>query len=341
MTTSTAQQQVSPEEAARLMRLATYASVAVAASLISAKAVAWWVSGSVSLLATLIDSALDALASLLNLLAVRHALSPADIEHRFGHGKAEALAGLGQSVFIAVSAGFLLVESARRVFSPVPVQGLELGVAVMLVSIAATLLLLAFQRHVVRRTGSTAIMADALHYRTDLLVNGSVILALVLSSRGWPGFDALFALGIAAYILYSAWRIVVHSFDHLMDRELPHEERERIMQLATAHPDVRGLHDLRTRRSGLATFIQLHLELDDFLTLLEAHRISDEVELSIHKAFPGAGVIIHFDPLSIVPDEPVPAFFRDEPDALDAPGVDTAEALAAADAHDGDGSSRK
>ncbi len=309
------------------MRLATYASVGVALVLIAAKLLAWGLSGSVSLMATLIDSTLDALASLVNLFAVRHALSPADREHRFGHGKAEALAGLGQSAFIAGSAGFLLVESARRVVNPVPIAAYEIGMAVMVFSIAATILLLVLQRHVIRRTGSTAIRADALHYRTDLLVNGSVIVALVLSARGWPGFDALFAIGIALYILYSAWEIVKQAFDHLMDRELPDSERQEIMRLAASHAEVRGLHDLRSRRSGTATFIQLHLELDDYLTLLEAHRISDEVEESIAAAYPGAEIIIHIDPLSVVPDEPVPEFFRQDPGAPDAPGVDTVEAV--------------
>jgi ferrous-iron efflux pump FieF len=316
-----------PEEAARLMRLATYASVTVALVLIAAKAAAYGYSGSVSLLATLIDSVLDAMASLLNLLAVRHALSPADHEHRFGHGKAEALAGLGQAVFIAFSAGFLLIESTQRVLHPVPVQAVGLGVAVMVLAIAATLGLLVFQRYVVRRTDSTAIKADSLHYRTDLLVNCSVIAALVLSAWGWPGFDALFAICIAIYISYSAWTIVRQAFDHLMDRELPDADREHIMRIASKHPGVRGLHDLRTRRSGVDTFIQMHLELDDLITLVSAHRISDQVEEAIQAVFPGAEIIIHIDPVSVVPDEPVPGFLTEDPSAPDAPGVDVAEAL--------------
>ena len=294
------------------MRLATYASMTVAVTLILAKAIAWGRSDSVSLLATLIDSTLDAFASLINLVAVRHALSPADKEHRFGHGKAEALAGLGQAAFIAGSAGFLLLQAGRRMVFPVPVDDYGLGIAVMLFSIGATLLLLAFQRHVVRKTASTAIMADALHYRTDLLVNGSVILALWLSVQGWPGFDALFALGIALYILYSAWEIVKQAFDHLMDRELPDAQRDRITRIANEHRDVHGIHDLRSRRSGTASFIQLHLELDDDLNLLQAHRISDEVEEQLQLAYPGAEIIIHIDPVSVVAGEPVPDFLRDE-----------------------------
>ena len=297
-----------PEEAARLMRLATYASVSVALTLILAKLIAWGISDSLSLLATLIDSTLDALASLVNLLAVRHALSPADREHRFGHGKAEALAGLGQAAFIAGSAGFLLVEAVRRFVSPVPVESYGIGIAVMVFSIAVTLGLLAFQRHVIRRTGSVAISADALHFRTDLMVNISVIAALVLAAEGWTGFDPLFAIGIALYILYSAWEIVSQAFDHLMDRELPDEERDQIEAIARSHKQVRGMHDLRSRRSGMATFIQLHLELDDELSLLQAHEISDEVEGRLQAVYPAAEIIIHIDPVSVVPGEPTPEY---------------------------------
>jgi ferrous-iron efflux pump FieF len=293
-----------PEETARLLRLATYASISVALVLILAKLVAWGLSDSVSLLATLIDSVLDALASMINLVAVRHALTPADKEHRFGHGKAEALAGLSQSMFIAGSAGFLLLEAGRRIISPIAVEAVGLGILVMVFSIVATLLLLAVQNHVIRKTNSTAIRADALHYRTDLLVNGSVILALWLSVQGWAGFDALFACAIAIYILYSAWEIIKVSYDHLMDRELPDEQREEIKTLVLVHKSVRGMHDLRSRHSGTVTFIQFHLELDDDLSLLEAHKISDEVEMHLLEAYPGSEIIIHIDPQSVVGHEP-------------------------------------
>lgn len=298
----------SPQQAAKLMRWATYASVSVALVLIACKLGAWSVSGSVSLLATLVDSVLDALASLVNLFAVRHALSPADDEHRFGHGKAEALAGLGQAVFISGSAIFLLIESGRRLLHPEPLGAAGLGMAVMLLSIALTLGLLAFQRHVIRRTNSMAIKADELHYRTDLLVNASVLVALGLSVWGWVGFDALFAIGIALYILHSAWAICRQAFDHLMDRELPDEARESIAGLVVAHPEVRGMHDLRSRESGTAVFIQLHLELDDELSLLRAHEISEEVEASLLAAYPGAEVIIHLDPISVVGVERMQTF---------------------------------
>tara|TARA_B110000503_G_C7162860_1_gene420495 strand:+ start:1995 stop:2840 length:846 start_codon:yes stop_codon:yes gene_type:complete len=280
----------------------------VALVLIVAKLVAWGLSDSVSLLATLIDSVLDALASVINLVAVRHALTPADKEHRFGHGKAESLAGLSQSMFIAGSAGFLLLEAGRRIISPIEVEAPGIGILVMVFSIVATLILLGFQRHVIRKTNSTAIKADALHYRTDILVNGSVILALWLSTKGWAGFDALFACGIAIFILYSAWEIITVSYDHLMDRELPDEQREDIKKLVLQHSSARGLHDLRSRHSGTMTFIQLHLELDDNLSLLEAHKISDEVEMSLLEAFPGSEIIIHIDPQSVVGHEPMADF---------------------------------
>ena len=290
----------SQEETAKLLRLATYASTSVAIVLIAAKLFAWAASDSVSLLATLIDSMLDAVASIINLVAVRHALTPADKEHRFGHGKAEALAGLSQSLFIAGSAGYLLIEAWQRVIQPSAVESVELGIFVMAISIAATMLLLAFQRHVIKKTNSTAIRADALHYRTDLMVNGSVIVALLLANAGWPGFDGLFAGAIAIYILFSARDIIVTSYDHLMDRELPDEDRQKIKALVMQHPKARGLHDLRSRHSGTMTFIQLHLELDDDLSLLAAHKISDEVELSILNAFPGSEILIHIDPKSAV-----------------------------------------
>ncbi len=300
-----------PAEAAKLMRMATYASTSVAVTLIVAKLIAWMVTDSVSLMATLLDSCLDALASVINLLAVRHALTPADRQHRFGHGKAEALAGLGQSTFIAGSAMFLVFEAMARIVHPQPVEALATGVGVMGLSIVATIGLMLFQQHVISKTGSTAIKADHLHYKTDLMVNAAVVVALLLSAYGWYGADPLFAFLIAAYILYSAWEIVRESLDHLMDKELPEDERNRIKAIVYAHPQTRGMHDLRTRKSGTKAFIQLHLELEAKLNLLEAHAISDEVEAAIMKEFMDAEVIIHEDPAGLM--EPRPVFVDDAP----------------------------
>jgi ferrous-iron efflux pump FieF len=283
----------------RLLRLATRASVATATLLITAKLVAWVMTGSVSVLASLIDSMMDVAASLINLFAVRYALMPADSEHRFGHGKAESLAGLAQTTFIAGSAVFLILQAVDRLLHPRPLEDVGIGVGVMVFAILATLALLILQRHVIRVTGSTAIRADALHYTTDVLTNASIIIALLLSGYGWQGIDALFALGIAAYILYSAWRIGHEAFQLLMDRELPDDQRERIRRIVLANDRVRGVHDLRTRRSGPDIFIQMHLELDDELSLFVAHEIADEVEASIREIHPQADVLIHKDPHSL------------------------------------------
>jgi len=302
---STSKQELSARQA-RLMRLATYASATVALILIVAKLLAWIWSDSVTLLATLIDSCLDAAASLITLFAVHHALQPADKEHRFGHGKAEALAGLGQSMFIAGSSMFLLLESVSRFLHPHPLKVIDVGIAVMLLSIALTLALIMFQRHVVRQTGSTAIAADSVHYKTDLLVNIGVILALLLTAYGWSGFDPVFAIGIALYILHSAWEIARDAIDQLMDKELSDADRANIKQLALSHPEVKGIHDLRTRKAGLTNFIQFHLELDGHLSLMQAHAIADEVEAIIKKQWADAEVIIHEDPHGL--NEPKPAF---------------------------------
>jgi ferrous-iron efflux pump FieF len=280
----------------RLLRLATYASVVTAGILIAGKLVAWLMTGSVSVLASLVDSMMDVAASLINLFAVRYSLMPADKEHRFGHGKAESLAGLAQATFIAGSAVFLMLHAFDRLLHPRPLEDVAVGIGIMVFAIASTLVLLGIQRHVIRETGSTAIRADSLHYLTDLLTNASIIIALLLAGFGWQGADSVFAMGIVLYILYSAWHIGHDAFQLLMDRELPDELREQIRRAALGHAQVRGIHDLRTRRSGQDLFIQMHMELDDDLSLLDAHAIADAVDLEIRKIYPEADIIIHKDP---------------------------------------------
>ncbi len=291
---------LAPESRARLLRLATWASVTVAGILILGKLVAWLATGSVALMASLVDSLMDALASTINLLAVRWSLQPADDEHRFGHGKAESLAGLGQATFIIGSAVFLLLEAVDRFLHPKPLASVALGVGVMVFAILATLVLLTVQRHVMRLTASTAIKADSLHYATDLITNLSTIAALVLAAFGWHGADPYFALAIAVFILYSALQIGREAIGLLMDHELPRERRDEILRLVFAHPRVLGVHDMRTRQSGYAFFVQLHIELDDSLPLWQAHEVSDGLERKIREVYPGAEVIIHEDPLGHV-----------------------------------------
>jgi len=293
----------------RLRRMATYASVAVAAVLIAVKFAAWLETGSVALLSSLVDSLLDAVASLVNLVAVRHAMSPADREHRFGHGKAEPLAVLGQSAFITGSAMLLLAEAVRRLIWPVPVENPPAGIAVMIFSIAVTIALVLYQRHVVRRTGSIAITADEIHYRSDLVLNTSVIAALLLGSvLDFPLLDPLFGAAIGIWIVYSAVRLARLSLFQLMDHELPDDEREKIREIAQSHPDVVAAHDLRTRVAGPTAFIQIHIEMDGRMSLIRAHEISDEVETTLRAAYPHAEVIIHQDPEGI--EEPRSNFPR-------------------------------
>ncbi|MBH2032000.1 MAG: cation diffusion facilitator family transporter [Pseudomonadales bacterium] len=288
-------------EHARLMRLASGAALVVALSLALAKAVAWWMSGSVSLLAGLTDSLLDGAASLLNLLAVHYALRPADDDHRYGHGKAEALAGLGQSLFIGVSAILVGVQGVNRVLHPEPLGAQGLGIAVMLVSLGLTAALLVFQQHVVKVTGSTAIRADSLHYRSDLLLNSSILLALVLAGSGWHRLDAIFGIAIAFYILWSAVSIARESVAVLMDAELSVEISERMHQLACAVPGALGAHDLRTRISGTRWFVQLHLELPNEMPLSQVHELCEQVETAIQAEFPRAEVLVHPDPQDVLP----------------------------------------
>lgn len=286
--------------AQRAMRLASYASVCVAFILIIAKTSAWLATDSIAILSSLIDSFLDAVASIVTFIAIRHSLQPADREHRFGHGKVEALAALAQSAFIVGSAVLLLFEAGARSLNPRPITHGEIGIYVMLFSIVLTFCLVLVQRWAIRKSGSIAIGADSLHYQGDLLMNAAVIAAIILVTEfGWNLADPIFGAGIAAYIIWNAYQIVKNSLDMLMDRELPDEDREKIRNIALAHDAVEAVHDLRTRQSGLTYFIQLHLEMDGDMKLLNAHEIADEVELSLMKTYPGAEIIIHQDPAGV------------------------------------------
>ena len=309
MATPTAVSLISGPPADRLRRRATYASVAVALLLISVKFVAWLETGSVALLSSVIDSLLDTVASVINLVAVRQAMIPADREHRFGHGKAEPLAVLGQSAFITGSAVWLLAEAARRLVAPMPVSNPPLGIAVMVLSIVVTVALVLYQRYVVKHTGSIAISADELHYRSDVVLNLSVIAALALSALfGLSILDPLFGAAIGGWIIWSAVRLARLALVQLMDRELSDDEREKIRAVAQSHPDVAAAHDLRTRVAGPTAFIQIHLEMDGNMSLLRAHQIADEVEAKLRAAYPNAEIIIHQDPEGI--EEPRANFPR-------------------------------
>ena len=284
------------QQNARLLRLAALASVSVATTLIAVKFVAWHLTGSTSLLASLVDSLMDLAASGINFMAIRYSLKGADHEHRFGHGKAESLAGLAQASFIAGSAVFLMIYAGNRLLDPRPLDNIDSGLAVMLFSLILTIGLVTFQRHVIKRTGSVAIRADSLHYVTDILTILVTIGALFLVRLGLLWADPLLALGIALYILYSAAMIIRESLRHLMDQELSPEIKEQIRNIVLSDRRVLGIHDLRTRQSGQTKFIQFHLDLSDDLSLNEAHVIVREVADNLRHNFPGADITIHQDP---------------------------------------------
>ena len=247
----------------RLVSRAAIAATAMASLLLLIKIFAWWYTGSVSILAALVDSLVDIGASLTNLLVVRYSLQPADDNHSFGHGKAESLAALAQSMFISGSALFLFLTGIQHLISPTPMTDPGVGVIVTIVALICTIILVSFQRWVVRRTQSQAVRADMLHYQSDVMMNGAILLALGLSWYGWHRADALFALGIGIYILYSALRMGYEAVQSLLDRALPDEERQEIIDIVTSWPGVSGAHDLRTRQSGPTRFIQIHLEMED------------------------------------------------------------------------------
>ena len=286
-----------PERAAAITRRTALLSVGVTTGLIALKAWAWIASGSVAMLASLADSALDAAASVFTLWAVTYAAKPADADHRHGHGKAEGFAALVQAMLVAASAALVGKEAVTRFLDPEPVGATTLGLIVMSVSIAATLALITAQTRAVRETGSVATAGDRAHYAADLGANLAVIAGLVLSGLlGISIADPLVGLGVALWLAWGAFGVAKSAIDLLMDRELDDGSRARIVELARADPAVRAVHMLRTRASGPYVHIQFHMDLDPALPLREAHAIMVAAEARILDAFPAADVLIHPDP---------------------------------------------
>ncbi|MFY8105751.1 MAG: cation diffusion facilitator family transporter [Elstera sp.] len=289
------------EPYSRWAQRATEVAVLTALVLIGLKSWAYLATGAVTMLSSLIDSALDAVASLVTLMAVRGAQRPADDEHRFGHGKLEPLAGLAQAAFILGSASLLLIEAVQRFITPQPVMLPSIGIGVSIAAIVLTLALVLFQRWVLRRTASLAVEGDSLHYVSDLITNVIVLVGLWATDRfGVPWLDPLLGLVIGAIVVRSAWGIGVRAYQVLMDREVPDAVRQQIIAIIRSVPGVAGAHDLRTREAGPDLFIQLHLELPDALPLIDAHHISHNVETALLEAFPRAQIIIHQDPIGAV-----------------------------------------
>ena len=276
---------------------AAFASISVALLLLGMKAWAVWTTGSTAMLGSLADTALDLIASLATLAGVWIAAQPADDDHRFGHGKAEALAAMFQVVMISISALGLAARAVQQWIVGGRTEAAQDGIVVSGIAIVATLALIAFQRFVIARTNSLAIATDHVHYQSDLLLNLAVIAALALDQYAdIPGADPVFALAIAAWLGWGAWRASQAAIEQLMDREWPEEKREAFLEVLRTHPELRGIHDFRTRTSGHRDFVQFHVWVDGRMSVSEAHRVMDEIEDKLEAAFPGTDVIIHAEP---------------------------------------------
>lgn len=291
-------------ETARLNRSAAYASIAAAGLLVALKGWAAWSTGSTAMLGSLADTALDLVASLVTLAGVWVAAQPDDAKHRFGHGKAEALAAMVQVTLIAISALGLAVRAIEQYFAGGRTEAAGEGIAVSVSAMAMTLALLVWQRHVIRRTHSLAIATDHLHYQSDLLLNLAVIAALALDQyAGIAGSDPLFGLAIAGWLGCGAWRASHRAMDQLMDKEWPQDKKDRFIAVAARHPELRGMHDMRTRTSGNRDFVQFHVWVDPNMTIRAAHRVMDEIERRLRREFPDVEIIIHPDPEGLIDEE--------------------------------------
>ncbi len=284
----------------QVQKHATTAALVVAVLLVSIKTFGYLATGSISLLSSLVDSASDVVASLITYVGVRTALRPADEGHRYGHGKAEAMAALSTAAFVVGSATFMLIEAIGRMIEQQPVEHSALGIGIMVVSIALTYALIRFQKYVVQRTGSTAIAADSVHYAADFAQNGAVIVALGLTMlTGYTLIDAFFGVAIAGWLIYKVVPVAREAIDMLMDHELPEADRENIKSIAGQHPQVLGVHDMRTRQAGTDIFIELHLEFQPSMQLLYVHAIGMQIEEAVRRDYKGADVVIHFDPAGV------------------------------------------
>lgn len=284
------------------VKFAAIAATSTALFLVVIKLFAWFETGASAMLASTTDSLLDLFASLMNVIILRFALAPADNEHKFGHGKAESLAGLTQSAFVLGSAILLIINGIDRFITPKPIMQTNIGIIVTIIAIFATLALVLLQKKVIKATSSVAISADAMHYQSDLILNIGVLLALYLSQGIWLKADGLFTILVGCYLLWGAGNIIWQSVQHLMDHQLTDEEEQQILSIALKNPLVLGVHDLRTRQAGPQRFVQFHLELDDNLSLFKAHAIGELIEEEIMQKFSSCEVFIHHDPVSTVGD---------------------------------------
>lgn len=284
----------------RLKRAAASASVMLSGGLCLLKIFGAFYTGSLAILSSLIDSLADVFASSISFVAIRFSTRPASQEHRYGYGRAESISALVQSAFIAGSGLFVMYDGLVRLLDPKPLEKAELGIIIMVISLATTVALIVFQKYVARKTASPAIAADSAHYTVDVLTNASIILSLIvvkLFNMSW--FDILTAFAISAYLIYNAYKIATEAVAALTDRELSEEVRKQVIDIVMNSEGVKGYHDFRSRDLGGAYFFEIHLELDGSLTLDKTHELTDKAEEKIKETFPNAQVIIHQDPYGL------------------------------------------
>ncbi|QJC31514.1 cation diffusion facilitator family transporter [Enterobacteriaceae endosymbiont of Donacia tomentosa] len=293
----------------RLITMATSLAILLSFTLLILKILAWWYTKSISMLAACMDSLIDITSSIINLSIIYYSLQPADSEHTFGHGKAESLSALTQSIFVCGSAVFLFLNSLRYLSHPEKLNYPIIGIIVIITSFILTLILVIFQKKVIYKTNSQATHADMIHYESDILINSAILAALILNFYNIKKADSLIASVISIFIFYNSFKVGYKAIQSLLDKSLPNKEKNIIINLISSWPRVMGAHQLKTRQSGPTRFIQFHLVLDDNLPLLESHSIAEEIENALNKKFPYSEIIIHQDPYSIV-SEKYKGFFK-------------------------------
>jgi ferrous-iron efflux pump FieF len=285
----------------RLVKLASYASVITAIIIMLAKTYGWFITESQSILASLVDSLLDISSSLINLVAIRVSLMPPDDNHRFGHEKFQDLAIFSQSIFFFASSLFTLTSSFKSLLLQEQISNHELGANAMYLCVVLTIMLVAFQSYVIKRTRSKIISADKLHYFSDLITNIAVIVSIYLSASFWY-IDSLAGIGISLYIMYGSYRLFREAIRNLADEEFRPEDRARILEIVGKSTHAKGVHELKTRYAANKPFIQFHLELDGKITLNKSHEIADSIMDSLLEEFPDAEITIHQDPEGLEKD---------------------------------------
>ena len=278
-----------------LIKLASYLSVSTAIVILLTKLYGWLITDSQSIFASVIDSLLDVSSSFINIIAITFALQPPDKNHRFGHEKFQDLAIFSQSIFFFASSIFTLSSSIRGFYTKSIIVNSSTGVDMMYICLGLTMLLVLLQTYVIKKTKSKIIEADRIHYFSDFLANIFVVISIYCSEKFWF-VDPLAGIGISLYVMHASYSLFRQSIKNLADEEFEDHHRQKIIEIISAHKDVKAVHELKTRHAASKPFIQFHLEMDGNMRLFDAHNLSDQISLDILKHFEGAEITVHLDP---------------------------------------------